>query len=441
MLHFFHGIFAACLVAYGIAAWLVKKEKLEITNPTFVKFQRTYLAIYVLVIMSDWLQGPYLYALYSFYQFDEPRIAALYVTGFAASAVFGTFTGSFADRFGRKRLALVFCILYSLSCFTKQYPSYPLLMVGRVLGGISTSLLFSVFESWYLHEHVHTFDYPSEWTADTFSKSTLLNGVVAVVAGVLSHIVAVVMDFGPVAPFMTAIIFLVLAGIAIQLVWTENYGAENDKVVEPSINCSESLVHIFRHPRVLLIGVMQSLFESCMYIFVFMWTPVLKDSNPPLGIVFAAFMVAIMLGSALFDHFFSAKVPAARILQTAFILIFSSLALSSIFINHPLICFCSFLLLEVACGLYFPSIGYLRGQHVPEEYRSAIMNWFRVPLNVVVSGVLLLLFSSQGSSRSIFVLCAGMAGIGILCSTLFYKRFGVDRKATTLSPQRTLETA
>lgn len=437
-LYLFHGIFAACLAGYAVTAWLVSKEKLEISNPSFKGFQRSYLFVYTLVIMSDWLQGPYLYELYSHYQYDEARIAALYVAGFASSAVFGTFTGSLADRFGRKRLAIIFCVLYSASCFTKKYASYALLMIGRVLGGISTSLLFSVFESWYLHEHVHTFDYPSEWTADTFSKSTLLNGIVAVAAGVISHIVAVGLEFGPVSPFMVAIAFLIAAGIAIQITWTENYGSENDKAVGSSITCLESFTHIFRHPSVLLVGLMQSLFESCMYIFVFLWTPVLKPSEPPLGIIFAAFMVAVMFGSALFDHLFSANQSAARILQASFILIFASLATSSIFISYPLICFTSFLVLEVACGLYFPSIGYLRSQHVPEEYRSAIMNWFRVPLNVVVAGVLLVLFSSQNSSRTIFVLCAGMAGVGIIISTFFFRRFGKERK---VNPSPLLESA
>eukprot|EP00117_Sycon_ciliatum_P000967 scpid40098/ scgid6828/ Major facilitator superfamily domain-containing protein 5 len=426
----FHFVLGFCLACYFLAQWLVSKDKLNVTNPTFKRFQRDYLFVYSLVIMSDWLQGPYLYELYSFYQYDENRIAALYVAGFGSSAVFGTFTGSFADRFGRKRLALVFCVMYSLSCFTKRFSSYALLMTGRVLGGISTSLLFSVFESWYIHEHVHTFDYPGEWMADTFSKSTLLNGVVAVSAGLLSHVVAETFHFGPVSPFFVAIVFLVIAGVVISAMWTENYGADNDKAVEPSTNCLESLVHIVQHPHILLIGVMQSLFESCMYIFVFLWTPVLKPIHPPLGIIFASFMVAVMIGSSIFDHLFNAGQSAARILQTSFILMFSSLAISSVFIHRPFICFFAFLLLEIGCGLYFPAIGYLRGQHVPEEYRSAIMNWFRVPLNLAVAAVLLLMFGSQSSSRTIFVLCAGMSGIGILCSTLFSRRYPNDKKSS-----------
>ena len=45
-------------------------------------------------------------------------------------------------------------ILYSLhSCITKHSPQYTVLMVGRILGGIATSLLNSAFESWLIAEH------------------------------------------------------------------------------------------------------------------------------------------------------------------------------------------------------------------------------------------------------------------------------------------------
>ena len=47
-------------------------------------------------------------------------------------------------------------------------------------------------------------------------------------------------------------------------------------------------------------GGVQTMVESCMYIFVFLWTPVLGPANPPLGMVFACFMVAIMIGSSLY---------------------------------------------------------------------------------------------------------------------------------------------
>jgi len=54
---------------------------------------------------------------------------------------------------GRKNAALGYVITYSLSCCTKHFPNYWVLMVGRILGGIATSLLYSAFESWLVAEH------------------------------------------------------------------------------------------------------------------------------------------------------------------------------------------------------------------------------------------------------------------------------------------------
>ena len=39
------------------------------------------------------------------------------------------------------------------SSFPQHVPSYYVLMCGRVMGGIATSILFSAFESWLVCEH------------------------------------------------------------------------------------------------------------------------------------------------------------------------------------------------------------------------------------------------------------------------------------------------
>ena len=54
---------------------------------------------------------------------------------------------------GRKRACITYCVTYILSCITKHSPQYKVLMLGRILGGIATSLLFSAFESWLVAEH------------------------------------------------------------------------------------------------------------------------------------------------------------------------------------------------------------------------------------------------------------------------------------------------
>ena len=47
---------------------------------------------------GDWLQGPYVYALYQHYGFDRGDIGRLFIAGFGSSMVFGTVVGALADR-------------------------------------------------------------------------------------------------------------------------------------------------------------------------------------------------------------------------------------------------------------------------------------------------------------------------------------------------------
>ena len=49
--------------------------------------------------------------------------------------------------------------------------------------------------------------------------------------------------------------------------------------------------------RVVLLGVMQALFEAAMYSFVFLWTPALSPNNEkiPHGMIFSCFMASSMV--------------------------------------------------------------------------------------------------------------------------------------------------
>merc|ERR1712054_513811 len=55
--------------------------------------------------------------------------------------------------------------------------------------------------------------------------------------------------------------------------------------------------------------------------------------------------------------------------------------------------FVAFLVFEACVGLYFPMVGTLKGDIVPEDMRSTIYNLYRLPLNVIVLMPLLLNFS------------------------------------------------
>lgn len=48
--------------------------------------------------VGDWLQGPYVYALYEHYGYSPAQIGQLFIAGFGSSMVFGTFIGALADK-------------------------------------------------------------------------------------------------------------------------------------------------------------------------------------------------------------------------------------------------------------------------------------------------------------------------------------------------------
>ena len=132
----------------------------------FDSFRRSYLSVYLVIMLADWMQGTHMYTLYLSYNVN---ISALFLTGFLSGAIFAPFLGSLVDKFGRKRSCIVYCVLEIIINWLEHYSSFEILLLGRVLGGISTNLLFSAFESWMATEHRKK-GFPDEWMARTYSE-------------------------------------------------------------------------------------------------------------------------------------------------------------------------------------------------------------------------------------------------------------------------------
>ncbi|NXL17285.1 MFSD5 protein, partial [Setophaga kirtlandii] len=264
--------------------------------PAFCGFQRRFLLGYLPALAADWLQGPLLFQLLHSRGFLRSQIAALYSCGFASNVAFGLISGVFVDWLGRKKSCVLSSGLCSVSCLLQLSHDFLALAAARVLAGLGTSLLFSAFESWYLHEHLERHDFPAEWIPDTFSRVALWNSGLAVAAGLLAWLLAEGLLLGPAAPFLAALPFLALSGIFAGKNWDENYG----KSRPCGKACGEGLRGLVSEPRVLLLGLVQALVESILLIFAFLWTPVLEPHGIPLGIAFSAFTAASATGSALF---------------------------------------------------------------------------------------------------------------------------------------------
>ena len=100
---------------------------------------------YLIVMLADWLQGTNMYTLYSSYGVS---IGTLFITGFTSSAVFGTVIGLYVDRWGRRFSCIVYLLIEVVVNICEHYNNFTVLLISRIAGGVSTSLLFSAFESW-----------------------------------------------------------------------------------------------------------------------------------------------------------------------------------------------------------------------------------------------------------------------------------------------------
>ena len=398
------------------------------SNTKFQSFQTNYLIIFMLAMFSDWLQGPYVYELYVSYGFTQSEIAELFVCGFGSSMIVGTLVGGLADKIGRKSMCIMYSICYIAACFTKMVPEYWTLMLGRFLSGVSTSLLFSVFESWMVCEHNRQ-GFDGIQLGDTFAYATFGNGFVAVIAGLVANKAAD--SYGFVAPFIVAILPLFVVSLLIYFSWSENYG---DQQLNVSSSLSKGFSFIANDSRIAALGMGQSCFEGAMYTFVFMWTPALKtvqesaaeisgsvleeSTSQYLGLIFAVFMVCVMIGSSLFKHFSSKKENLYKIPLVMHFVAFISTGLTALFIDNKTIVYAMFLIFETAVGVFYPSYGVIKSEKIPEEIRSSVMNIFRIPLNAFV--VILLIKIKFLSPKTVFIICSISHAIALLCYLYFY---------------------
>jgi len=367
----------------------------------FNTFRWSYLSVYLVIMLADWMQGTHMYTLYLSYNVN---ISALFLTGFLSGALFAPFLGSLVDKFGRKRSCIIYCVLEIIINWLEHYSHFGTLLLGRVLGGISTNLLFSAFESWMTTEHRRK-GFPEEWLARTYSDCSIANGSTAVLAGVVAQVLEDL--FGHIGPFQGAIALTFLAMILV-LRWDENYGEESE-----GSHAESSLYRQFidgwklvaNDSKIFRIGLIQALSEGGTYTFVFMWVPTLLGMDPPGGVptgaVFSSLMMAITIGGVCFqpvEQFFGTRITSkakAPEISAVFAYIMASMSMAV-----PALCLCcapagvcfekvlaSFLLIEFCVGLSSPIAGMLRSKYVPDAYQGAIMNIFRLPLNaVVVSG-------------------------------------------------------
>mmetsp|Transcript_15797 Transcript_15797/g.38944 ORF Transcript_15797/g.38944 Transcript_15797/m.38944 type:complete len:483 (-) Transcript_15797:163-1611(-) len=397
----FYYIFWFALVA-GVLYYARRQAKIvqdqTVVTEDFKRFQRSYVVIFLLLTAADWMQGPYLYALYDNYGHSKQVIGRLFILGFGAAALCSTFVGSLADKYGRKRLCQAYCVLLLLSCAMKHSSSFSALALGRVFGGASTSILLSSFESWMVHQHLFL-SYPDHWMRGTFEIVASGTGVVAMMSGLAATFAA--SHFGHVAPFDLAIVLAALGLLLLSRAWPENYGDRDISVLQTLENAYET---IRGDPVIMLLGLSQALFEAGMYVFVVMWTPSLDETSAtPVshGWVFSSFMLCIILGGTLYKQYLAYGGTVEKLMLFSCGVGGVALLIPSVVVEHS-IQLLSFLVFEVSVGVFWPTASSLRSMYFPEETRASVMAALRVPQNLLI--ILVLAVHGHVSHSTIFMM-------------------------------------
>ena len=371
--------------------------------------QRRFLAVFWLLRAADWLQGPYFYEVYASKIFQGTTaslawVSRLFLTGFASTALFGPYVGRAADAYGRKRATLAFTVVYALGAWSTKSTLLSVLLLGRVLSGIGTSLLFSAPESWLVSEaqseKVRPEDPDGKYLSETFGLAYAGDSIVAIGAGQMAAWAAMKRG-GATGAFELSTVFLLAGGLLTAWLWGENKAQLRESETTSIV---EAMAVIRKDPKIIFVGAVQSLFEAAMYIFVLQWPPAMAGavgkmfpnaaSAVPYGTIFSCFMACCLLGSTLFGQLAVQSVPTEK--STIAMLSVATAAMSvATWTVQPAgtlslpVLMASFFAFEACVGMYFPSIGTLRSRYVPDSHRSVIMNLFGIPLNVLVVSVFL----------------------------------------------------
>mmetsp|Transcript_38348 Transcript_38348/g.78221 ORF Transcript_38348/g.78221 Transcript_38348/m.78221 type:complete len:189 (+) Transcript_38348:759-1325(+) len=124
---------------------------------------------------------------------------------------------------------------------------------------------------------------------------------------------------GVTGPFDLSIVFLAAGAVVSGLFWKENkaaVGAAADNGDGKKGSIRDAFDIVCGDQKLMLIGAVQSLFESAMYIFILQWPPAVsaavtsyfgEGAITPFGTIFSCFMTCSLLGSLLFGKLFKRK--------------------------------------------------------------------------------------------------------------------------------------
>jgi MFS family permease len=354
-----------------------------------------YLVAFVLTRSAMWAKAPYLYTLFmTVHKFSMAEIGILYLVDAVAALIFGPITGQLADKYGRK----LFCHCYNFSIIInlllRMQGSRPLAYLAQVVTGFGAGLICTTFEAWVVSQSEIEFK-GLKREAERFRKRLFKNSNVldAAVSIITSGICAIIYSYmGIYAPFWISIGLSALASIVIGILWEENAPLANNP--SNTMEQFKEAIKELKKVNVLCIGLIEGIAMGILNIYLFSWTPILKQSTPGgmnVGFIYTCMVLTMIVGTKSyevlivycnFDYYMSI---------TGCLFIQGALLYLTYYIDNFLARLLFLSLFNGLTGFYNPLNSIVKSNILVDEYRALLMNLFRIPLNMYVIIVLLTL--------------------------------------------------
>ena len=354
-----------------------------------------YLIAFVITRSAMWAKAPYLYTLFmTVHKFSMAEIGILYFVDAVAALIFGPITGQLADKYGRR----LFCHCYNfsiiLNLLLRMQGSRILAYLAQVVTGFGAGLISTTFEAWVVSESEKDFEgYKKEaerFRKNLFVKSNVYDAAVSIITSIVCAFIYSYL--GIYAPFWISIFLSFAASIVIAVLWDEN-----ELQLKKSEDTKEQLKNAmkeFNKMEVLCIGLIEGIAMACLNIYLFSWTPILKQSTPGgmnVGFIFTSMVLTMIVGTKSYEVLI-VNLHFDYYMSIAGCLFFQGLLLFLVYYVDSFLARMIFLaLFNGLTGFYNPLNSIVKSNILVEKYRALLMNLFRVPLNTYVIIVLLTL--------------------------------------------------
>ena len=403
-------------------------------SETFRRFQWQYLLVYLMVMIVDWTQVISKREVYSEYKemsIFRQKIANLpkrfrgnstsvvgvwtnesefnmYSIGYMSAAVFSLLGGEYIDSVGRKKSCILYCILEIMVNILAHFSDTTILLIDHILSGMSTTLLFTAFQSWMIHEH-RRLGFHERLLKYTTALVQITSAVAAIIACMATFLLTE--QYGKTGPFRMSVLLSVAVAIYVYVYWVENCGYSSMKIIPAART-------IFRDRPLAWLCIVQAFVESTSYVWAFFCAEALDTKYKK--IVLASFMLSKLIGGYIFQILVVGKrVSGRRLGVPALFLASISLAIVAHSDQNFTTTIVGFLIFQMALGIY-TSIQYsLQNELIPSDSLASIMTAMRVPGNIITAAGIW--YSGRVTLSTTLSCCAACVGLSALCHTRIQK--------------------